>query len=229
MIHLQQIATPVEDIVAGLCFAVARNFKGSIARGRELALPVSFQGGVAANRGMVRAFREIFGLEELFVPPEHAIMGAIGAALKERDAGRRHSFDLGDLERFLRETKPSEEGYRPLIRVHDDFLERHSEESSKFGVQSSESEKNIERRTSSIERKKAYLGVDIGSISTNLVVIDDDCHLLAKRYLMTAGRPIEAVRQGLEEIGREIGDRVEIRGVGTTGCVNVWPWVNTMG
>jgi len=37
MIHLQQIATPVEDIVAGLCFAVARNFKGSIARGRELA------------------------------------------------------------------------------------------------------------------------------------------------------------------------------------------------
>ena len=36
MIHLQQIATPVEDIVAGLCFAVARNFKGiaSICKGR---------------------------------------------------------------------------------------------------------------------------------------------------------------------------------------------------
>ena len=57
MIHLQQIATPVEDIVAGLCFAVARNFKGSIARGRELAFPVSFQGGVAANSGMIRAFQ----------------------------------------------------------------------------------------------------------------------------------------------------------------------------
>ena len=63
MIHLQQIATPVEDIVAGLCFAVARNFKGSIARGRELAFPVSFQGGVAANSGMIRAFKEIFGID----------------------------------------------------------------------------------------------------------------------------------------------------------------------
>ncbi|MEW6586684.1 MAG: BadF/BadG/BcrA/BcrD ATPase family protein, partial [Nitrospirota bacterium] len=48
MIHLQQIATPPEDIVAGLCFAVARNFKGCISRGRHLIPPVTFQGGVAA-------------------------------------------------------------------------------------------------------------------------------------------------------------------------------------
>jgi predicted CoA-substrate-specific enzyme activase len=74
MIHLQQIATPVEDIVAGLCFAVARNFKGSISRGRHIVPPVSFQGGVAANKGMVRAFREIFGLDELLVPDDHALM-----------------------------------------------------------------------------------------------------------------------------------------------------------
>src|SRR3990172_3076334 len=69
MIHLQQIATPVEEIVAGLCFAVAKNFKGSIARGRNIEGPVSFQGGVAANKGMVRAFQEVLELDELFVPP----------------------------------------------------------------------------------------------------------------------------------------------------------------
>jgi activator of 2-hydroxyglutaryl-CoA dehydratase len=40
MIHLQQIATPVEDIVAGLCFAVAGNFKGSIVKGRALLPPM---------------------------------------------------------------------------------------------------------------------------------------------------------------------------------------------
>ncbi|MDP3259384.1 MAG: acyl-CoA dehydratase activase, partial [Thermodesulfovibrionales bacterium] len=51
MIHLQQIATPMEDIVAGLCFAVARNFKGSVLRGRKIEKPISFQGGVAANKG----------------------------------------------------------------------------------------------------------------------------------------------------------------------------------
>ena len=59
--------------------------------------------------------------------------------------------------------------------------------------------------------------MDVGSISTNLVVIDKEKRVLAKRYLMTAGRPIEAVRIGLQEIGEEIGDRVEIKGVGTTG------------
>ncbi|MGB9630089.1 MAG: acyl-CoA dehydratase activase-related protein, partial [Thermodesulfobacteriota bacterium] len=64
---------------------------------------------------------------------------------------------------------------------------------------------------------EAYLGLDVGSISTNLVVIDRNKRVLAKRYLMTAGRPIEAIRIGLQEIGEEIGDRVEIKGVGTTG------------
>jgi len=74
-----------------------------------------------------------------------------------------------------------------------------------------------EKRVTHSDRIKAYLGIDIGSISTNLAVIDEDGRLLSKRYLMTAGRPIEAVRQGLSEIGEETGDHVEIMGVGTTG------------
>jgi len=53
MIHLQQVGTPVHDIVAGLCFAMIRNFKGQVIRGRDLARPVSFQGGVAANKGVI--------------------------------------------------------------------------------------------------------------------------------------------------------------------------------
>jgi predicted CoA-substrate-specific enzyme activase len=67
------------------------------------------------------------------------------------------------------------------------------------------------------EKIEAYLGLDVGSISTNLVVIDREKRVLSKRYLMTAGRPIEAVRIGLQEIGEEIGGQVEIKGVGTTG------------
>ena len=114
MIHLQQIATPVEDIVAGLCFAVARNFKGSISKGRNIVLPVSFQGGVAANKGMVRAFREIFGIDKLFVPEDHALMGAVGAALKNIHEGSVHTFDISLLEEFLKSYRPIEDGYPPL-------------------------------------------------------------------------------------------------------------------
>ena len=56
MIHLQQAATPGRDIVMGLCLALARNFKSTVAKNLALVRPIAFQGGVAANAGMVRAF-----------------------------------------------------------------------------------------------------------------------------------------------------------------------------
>ena len=65
--------------------------------------------------------------------------------------------------------------------------------------------------------KKAYLGIDIGSISTNLAIIDENASLIAKKYLQTVGQPIEAVKKGLREIQTEIKDEINILGVGTTG------------
>jgi len=83
MIHLQQIATPDYDIVAGLCFALARNFKSNIGKGKNFTKPISFQGGVAANVGMRKAFMEVLDVshEELIIPTYFASMGAIGAVL----------------------------------------------------------------------------------------------------------------------------------------------------
>jgi len=82
MIHLQQGATPDYDIVAGLCYALARNFKSNIGKGKNFLRPVSFQGGVAANAGMRQAFFDVLELkEDEFIIPQHfASMGAIGAA-----------------------------------------------------------------------------------------------------------------------------------------------------
>lgn len=207
MIHLQQIATPLQDIVAGLCFAVARNFKGAIAKGRDLLPPVSFQGGVAANKGMVRAFREVFELKELFIPPDYLFMGAIGAALKSIDEGIINKFSLEPLESFLSTQKYSDFAHKALICEGDEFFQRHKVH---------EEEKRFDQSVSSA-KIKAYLGIDIGSISTNLAVIDENGNLLSKSYLMTAGRPIDAVKQGMRDVYSEIGDNVEICGVGTTG------------
>ncbi|MEW6187108.1 MAG: acyl-CoA dehydratase activase, partial [Thermodesulfobacteriota bacterium] len=83
MIHLQQEATPDYDIIAGLCFAVARNLKSNIAKGKNILKPVSFQGGVAANQGVRRAFSQVLELEkgELIIPDHFFSMGAIGASL----------------------------------------------------------------------------------------------------------------------------------------------------
>ena len=79
MIHKQQIGHSVEDIVAGLCDSLVKNYLNNVCRGKEILSPIVFQGGVAANRGIQRALER--ELEVSPVIPEHFdVMGAIGAA-----------------------------------------------------------------------------------------------------------------------------------------------------
>ncbi len=66
-------------------------------------------------------------------------------------------------------------------------------------------------------RFTAYLGIDIGSVSTNLVVVDEAGEVVFDSYLRTAGRPVEAVQQGLTELEAAWGERIAVAGVGTTG------------
>ena len=80
MIHKQQMGYSKEDIIAGLCEAMVRNYLNNLAKGKDILPPVVFQGGVAANKGIQAAFRKELGVEVL-VPPHHDVMGAIGAAL----------------------------------------------------------------------------------------------------------------------------------------------------
>ncbi len=62
-----------------------------------------------------------------------------------------------------------------------------------------------------------YLGVDVGSVSTNLALIDDEVNVLETLYIRTGGQPIQAVQNGLGELGKRISDDIIVRGVGTTG------------
>ncbi|WP_027719464.1 acyl-CoA dehydratase activase [Desulfovirgula thermocuniculi] len=64
---------------------------------------------------------------------------------------------------------------------------------------------------------KAYLGIDVGSVSTNLAVLNEAGEVLAGLYLRTRGRPIEAIQDGLREIAGLLPPGVAIAGVGTTG------------
>ncbi len=80
MIHKQQMGHAIPDILYGLCEAMARNYLNNLALGKEILPPVVFQGGVAANQGMIRAFQETLKTE-ILVPPHHQVMGAIGMAL----------------------------------------------------------------------------------------------------------------------------------------------------
>ena len=80
MVHKQQMGHRIEDILYGLCQALVRNYLSNVGLGKEIKAPVVFQGGVAFNQSIVRAFQEELDTE-IIVPLHHEVMGAIGAAL----------------------------------------------------------------------------------------------------------------------------------------------------
>lgn len=65
--------------------------------------------------------------------------------------------------------------------------------------------------------KKAYLGIDIGSISTKGIIIDKKNTILASSYLWTKGNPLKAVKEVLENLKPKIPSEYQIVGIGTTG------------
>jgi len=208
MIHLQQIATPVHDIVAGLCFAVARNFISSLGRGKTIKFPVMFQGGVSSNIGMIRAFKDLLGArEDEFLVPEHnTSMGSMGAVLNhleekkgEKDSEKATYKGTGDLDNHIHGEKLRGKAFEPLTAPESDIR------------------KDVYQIPESDEPYEVYLGLDIGSLSTNVVLIDAENRVIARRYLPTASKPLEAIRRGMSEIYEEIGSRVVVKGAGTTG------------
>lgn len=65
---------------------------------------------------------------------------------------------------------------------------------------------------------KGYLGIDIGSISTKGIIIDENNNILSSSYLWTKGNPIAAVKNVLTELKSQIKDKkIKIVSVGTTG------------
>ncbi|MGD0199544.1 MAG: acyl-CoA dehydratase activase [Bryobacteraceae bacterium] len=203
MIHAQQKGYTPAEILRGLCDAVARNFKASIIKGRPVTKPVALIGAVSQNSGVTRALREAFGLaeDELVVPELYAWCGAIGTAMLEAEERKKRSFrEIHRLSQHEAEERVCDA--RPLS-MENVVLLRHRVQP----YVPPPGDAPI----------PAYLGIDIGSVSTNVVAMDENGAVIHDIYLRTAGRPIEAVQQGLSELERVWGPRLVVRGVGTTG------------
>ncbi|MFQ6121522.1 MAG: acyl-CoA dehydratase activase [Dehalococcoidales bacterium] len=104
MIHKQQMGHRTENIIYGLCQALVRNYLNNVGSGKDIQSPVVFQGGVAFNRGIVRALQEELDTE-VIVPLHHEVMGAIGAALlvqeemvNARSCSQFAGFDVSEVD-----------------------------------------------------------------------------------------------------------------------------------
>lgn len=205
MIHAQQKGYTPPEVLKGLCRAVARNFKGTITKGKKIVPKVVFLGGVATNKGVAESIRQAFSLnpEDFIIPSYYAWMGAIGSAFLEREAEEKRMLkDFAQLHEYVDTMGKDFPTQEPLSMDKVILLRDRIKPYSFKGKKG---------------KMDTYLGIDIGSVSTNLAVIDDNGDVIKEIYLKTEARPIEIVNKGLQEIKEEIGDKIEIKGVGTTG------------
>ena len=94
MIHKHQIGHSAEDIVAGLCQALTRNYLSNVAKGKNIQPPIVFQGGVSENLGMRKALKEALG-EKIIVPKYNTVIGAFGVALLVKEQTPQKTKFLG--------------------------------------------------------------------------------------------------------------------------------------
>ncbi len=201
MIHAQQRGYSPDEILKGLCEAVARNFKSAIVHGRPLPPRIAFVGGVALNVGVADAMRQLLDLDSahFFVPDYPAHYAAIGAAML---VGRTTHEKSAAVARE-RESEPAQRDAAPRLTMEKVTALRHLTGARESGV--------------SEEDPEYYLGIDVGSVSTNVALLDGQRHVVKELYTATNSRPIEVVTRCLHEIADEFGDQLTIRGAGTTG------------
>ncbi len=229
IIHRQQEGVPVEDILQGLCHATVKAFKATIVRSLPVEKPLALAGGTLLNAGVVRAVREVFDLgeDELLADPQLVNAQAVGAALAAAEAGEADA-QLAALRATLGgESAGQADDLARLPRLpHVDCTPNRG-----FALAPSQwnpagapaYDGGAVPRSAAVEALAAgqpvpvALGVDVGSTSTNLVLVSTDGVLLDAQYLRTRGNPKQAVRDGLASLAQRVGSRAHVVAAGVTG------------
>lgn len=229
IIHRQQEGVPAEDILQGLCHATVKAFKATVVRSLLVEKPLALAGGTLLNAGVVRAVREVFDLgeDELLADPQLVNAQAVGAALAAAEAGEADA-QLAALRAALGgESAGQADDLARLPRLpHMDCTPNRG-----FALAPSPwnpagapaYDGSAVPRSAAVDALAAgqsvpvALGVDVGSTSTNLVLVSTDGVLLDAQYLRTRGNPKQAVRDGLASLAQRVGSRAHVVAAGVTG------------
>ena len=196
LIHLQQKGVPMSSMLYALCESIAR-MVASFKKG-TFEQPIYFVGGVAANAAILKALNETLSERngspvDVLVPQNYLYAEALGSALLARESGK-----AADV--VVPEVVDSRQRYFERPRLEPVAQHETWQAPVVDGPFT------------------GYLGVDIGSTSTKAVITDESGRLVrAKSYLMTAGRPVEAIKDVFRNLIRDVGSYARIGGVGVTG------------
>ncbi len=200
-----------EDIAASIFQAVVNQTISGLACGRPIRGTVAFLGGPLNYLSELRnRFIETLKLtdEHIVVPDEAHLLVAKGAAL---DSINYHSISTEKLKSKIAVLKSSHDDttnpLSPLFKIdseYDEFKKRHEKD-------------KVKKADLASYKGDAFVGIDAGSTTTKLVLIDRDGALLYSLYGSNEGNPLQSVIKMLKTLYSVLPEGVTIRYSGVTG------------
>jgi activator of 2-hydroxyglutaryl-CoA dehydratase len=182
---------PVPDISASILHAVALQSVTTLARGCDIVPKVICIGGpLTFIPALRRAFRDVLKMADAdFIVPENGeYFPAWGAALYKEESTT--SFELKDLIEKLNISASSnhEDALEPLFKDESDYIEWQANRNIK-ALQFKE--------LGDYKEVACFLGIDSGSTTSKIVVMDSDANIIYKFYGNNEGNPLKKVMEGL--------------------------------
>ena len=200
-----------EDIAASIFQAVVNQTISGLACGRPIRGNVAFLGGPLSYLPELRKrFIETLQLkdDEIIVPEEAHLLVAKGAAL---DSFNTEAITPNELEQKIENLKNSHDNTTqpldPLFRNEEEykeFKERHDKD-------------KVIKKDLSTYKGDCFLGIDAGSTTTKIALIDRDGNLLYSLYGSNEGNPLNSVMKMLKKLYEELPEKAVLRYSGVTG------------
>lgn len=200
-----------EDIAASIFQAVVNQTISGLACGRPIRGSVAFLGGPLNYLSELRQrFIETLNLtpEHIIIPKEAHLLVAKGAALDSLTAHRVSIQKLQSKIDVLRQSHDDTTNpLSPLFSIdadYEEFKQRHEKD-------------KVKRGDLSTYQGDIFVGIDAGSTTTKLVVIDKEGKLLYSLYGSNEGNPLQSVIKMLKTMYHILPKNVTIRYSGVTG------------
>ena len=199
-----------EDVAASIYQAVVNQTIAGLAQGKKIRGKVLFLGGpLFYCKGLRLRFKETLGLDdEHAVFPDYARYAvAMGASIYAEKENRAFTADELIHKVTNAVTQNSVGRLEPLFaseNEYSEFTKRHA----------SASVDNCDINSYSGD---AFLGIDCGSTTTKLVLLNNENRILYSYYASNQGNPVEIVKEQLEKLYELCGDRISIKGSAVTG------------
>ena len=192
---------PVADVAMSILHTVALQGITSLARGRELQSRIILIGGPLTFIPALRdAFKNIIKVpdSEMLLPENSEYFSALGGALCCNEANEIAS--MAELLQGLETPKAPvrEDSLPPLFKGENDYDDWKSKRKVKYLVRE---ELGVKKNL------HCYLGVDSGSTTTKILIMDDDNRLVYTFYAPNKGNPLKKTIEGLQQFYREAAAR----------------------